>query len=186
MCGQSPAGPAGSTPQLLQHRRPPRQSPDRDRRPHGRGDRRTAPRSGARGSLAADHRRRAPLRRFPGQDRPGTACHPPDAPIRFPRTARLRPAQLSPLPRRRYGDTARDQCANSADHGDSHIRRRTRPGRPERVTSQARPTPLPGTKCPVPCPPWRARLIVRRTREGMNLPGSLRRSPSALQWIVIR
>jgi len=34
--------------------------------------------------------------------------------------------------------------------------------------------------------PWRARLAVRETSEGMNLPRSLRRSPGAIQWIVIR
>jgi hypothetical protein len=34
--------------------------------------------------------------------------------------------------------------------------------------------------------PWRARLAVRETSEGMDLPGSLRRSPGAIQWIVIR
>jgi hypothetical protein len=33
--------------------------------------------------------------------------------------------------------------------------------------------------------PWRARVAVRETSEGMNLPGSLRRSPGAIQWIVI-
>ena len=34
--------------------------------------------------------------------------------------------------------------------------------------------------------PWRGRLAVRETSQGMNLPGSLRRSPGAIQWIVIR
>ena len=34
--------------------------------------------------------------------------------------------------------------------------------------------------------PWRGRLTVRETSDGMNLPGSLGRSPGAIQWIVIR
>jgi hypothetical protein len=44
---------------VLQHRRPSRPGPDRGRRPEGGGGCRPAPRGGARGSLAADHRRRA-------------------------------------------------------------------------------------------------------------------------------
>ena len=46
---------------------------------------------GARSSLAADHRRLAPLRPVPAEDRPGTADHPAGAPIRPADAARIRP-----------------------------------------------------------------------------------------------
>src|SRR5215831_5890054 len=71
----------GAEPGLVsQHRRSPRQGADRGGRPQDRRDGRAATRGGACTGMAADRRRRAPLRAIPGQDRPRTAGHPPGAP----------------------------------------------------------------------------------------------------------
>ena len=70
----------------------------------GRGGRRAAPRAGARGSLAADHRLRAALRPVPAEDRPGTAGHPPGPTIR-PRV-RLMQLRARSAPRIGFGRNA--------------------------------------------------------------------------------
>ena len=90
--GASAAGAPGNPAWYYNIAAHPEPGRDRGRRPRPARNRRTAPRDRTRTGMGADHRRRTPVRSVPGQDRPGTADHPPGTPAASSRMTTTSPA----------------------------------------------------------------------------------------------